>query len=62
MKVSVDFDLCDLNAVCMGICPEVFDVQGNELHVLQEEPGEELRESVKDAEDACPTLAITVSD
>jgi ferredoxin len=62
MKVSVDFDTCDENAVCMGICPEVFDVQDDGLHVLQEEPGDDLREKVKDAERSCPTQAITVQD
>lgn len=62
MKVSVDFDACEENAVCMGVCPEVFDVQDDGLHVLQEEPSDDLREKVKEAERACPTQAITVQD
>ena len=39
MRVVVDFDLCESNAVCMGIAPEVFEVRDDDfLYVLQEEP------------------------
>ena len=45
MKVVVDFDLCESNAVCMGIAPEVFEVRDDDfLYVLQEEPPPELHE------------------
>ena len=38
-KVVVDFDLCESNAICMGIVPEVFEVRDdNFLYVLQENP------------------------
>ena len=50
MKVSVDLDTCDGNGVCMSICHEVFDVQEDGLHVLQEEPSEELRQQLIGAE------------
>ena len=44
MRVVVDFDLCESNAVCMGIAPEVFEVRDDDfLYVLQEEPDESLR-------------------
>jgi ferredoxin len=62
MKVVVDFDLCEENAVCMGLCPQVFDVQDDGLHVLQDEPPEELRAQVQEAEQSCPTQAITIED
>ncbi len=63
MKVVVDFDTCDGNAVCMSICPEVFEVKDDGyLYVLQEQPGEELRQKVKGAETSCPTQAITIED
>ncbi|MEY2401278.1 MAG: ferredoxin, partial [Ilumatobacteraceae bacterium] len=46
---------------CMQVCPEVFEVRSDGyLYILQEEPGEELRESVMAAADMCPTAAITV--
>ncbi|HZU48740.1 MAG TPA: ferredoxin [Mycobacterium sp.] len=63
MKVFVDFDTCDGNAVCMSICPEVFELgDDGYLHVLQEEPGEDLRDKLKGAEVSCPTQAITIQD
>lgn len=62
MKVLVDFDTCDANGVCMSICPEVFEVQDDGLHLLQEEPSEALRDKLKGAEVSCPAQAITVRD
>ena len=61
MKVSVDFDRCDSNAVCMGIAPEVFEVRDdNFLYVLDDQPPQELRSAVEEAARSCPTGAITV--
>jgi ferredoxin len=62
MKVSVDLDTCDGNGVCMSICHEVFDVQEDGLHLLQEEPDSDLRQQLIGAAVSCPTQAITVED
>ncbi|ORW08262.1 ferredoxin [Mycobacterium kyorinense] len=62
MKVSVDLDTCDGNGVCMSLCHEVFDVREDGLHLLQDEPRDELRGQLKAAEVSCPTQAITVED
>ena len=63
MRVVVDFDLCQSNAVCQGIAPQVFEVRDDGfLYILQEEPPEELRAKVEDAARACPTQAITIED
>ncbi len=60
-KVVVDFDLCESNAICMGIAPEVFEVRDDDfLYVLQEEPPEELRGKVEEAARRCPKQAITI--
>jgi len=61
MRVVVDFDLCESNAVCMSIAPEVFEVRDdNFLYILQEEPPEELRPKVEEAVRRCPRQAISV--
>ena len=63
MKVKVDFDLCEANALCMGACPEVFELtDDDELIILIEEPDESLRFKVEEAAQLCPRLAITVED
>ncbi|WP_436793140.1 ferredoxin [Actinospongicola halichondriae] len=62
-KVVVDFDLCESNAICMGVAPEVFEVRDDDfLYVLQEEPGPDLREKVEEAVRRCPKQAISIAD
>ncbi|HEX2574912.1 MAG TPA: ferredoxin [Aquihabitans sp.] len=61
MRVVVDFDLCESNAVCMNIAPEVFEVRDDDfLYVLQEEPDESLRAKVTEAVARCPKQAIAL--
>jgi ferredoxin len=63
MRVIVDYDLCESNALCMATAPEVFEVRDDDLlYVLQEEPPEELREKVQEAARSCPKVAITIVD
>jgi len=63
MRVIVDFDLCESNALCMAAAPEVFEVRDDDLlYVLQEEPPEELRDKVNEAARSCPKVAITIVD
>jgi ferredoxin len=63
MRVVVDFDLCESNALCMGIAPEVFEVRDDDfLYVLDEHPPEEMRERLMEAVRACPKNAISIED
>jgi ferredoxin len=63
MKIVVDFDLCQSNAVCMGVAPEVFEVRDDGfLYILDETPPEEKRSKMDEAVRLCPTGAITVVD
>jgi len=62
-KVVVDFDVCESNAVCMGIAPEVFEVRDDDfLYILDETPPDALRDKVDEAARRCPKAAITVVD
>jgi ferredoxin len=61
MKVAVDFDLCESNAVCMGIVPEVFEVREDDfLYILDENPPEALRSRLEQAAASCPRAAISL--
>ncbi len=61
MKVVVNYDLCESNAVCMAVAPEVFEVRDDDfLYVLDEEPAEALRDKVEEAARRCPKQAITI--
>jgi ferredoxin len=63
MRVVVDFDVCESNAVCMAIAPEVFEVRDDDfLYVLLDEPPEELRDKVEEAVRRCPKQAIRLED
>ena len=63
MRVKVDFDLCESNAVCMAIAPEVFEVRDDDfLYVLDETPGEDRRPAVQEAVDRCPKQAIAIAE
>ena len=61
MKIVVDYDVCESNAVCMAVAPEVFEVRDDDfLYVLDENPPEALREKVEEAVRRCPKQAITL--
>ena len=62
-RVVVDLDECEANAVCVGIAPEMFDLDDDEqLHILIEEPDGELAERARTAVDSCPKRALFVKD
>ena len=61
MKVTVDLDRCEANAICMGLAPEVFHLDDDDnLHLLQENPPEELRQQVEQSVLRCPKQAIAL--
>ncbi|MGE0216067.1 ferredoxin [Mycolicibacterium sp.] len=62
-KIEVDFGLCESNAVCMGIIPEVFQVDDDDyLHVLQDEVTAENEAQIREAVRQCPRQAISIVD
>ena len=63
MKIVVDLDLCEANAVCVQQAPEVFHVDENDyLEILQESPPEKLREKVEAAVRLCPRQALSLEE
>jgi ferredoxin len=63
MRVVVDFDKCQSNAVCMDVAPEIFEVRDdNFLYILDERPPEALRPKLEEAVRRCPTQAISIEE
>ena len=63
MRVIVDWDLCESNALCMREAPEVFEGRDDDnLYILQEHPDESLRPRVEEAVRMCPKQAISIED
>lgn len=61
MKIVVDFDLCESNAICMQIAPDVFEVRDDDfLYILDENPDEGDRARMEECVQRCPKQAITL--
>ena len=63
VRVIVDQDRCEGNAVCMKIAPEVFLVADDDrVRVLVERPPEALRSRIEAAVRRCPRQALAILD
>jgi ferredoxin len=63
MRVVVNLNQCEANALCMGEAPEVFDLNDNdELTLLTEYPDESQRQRVEAAVRQCPRQAISIEE
>lgn len=61
MKIKIDYDLCEGNAVCMKVAPEVFLVDdSDQARLIDPDPREELRPKVEAAIRRCPRQAISL--
>jgi ferredoxin len=61
MRVRVDEQLCEGNAVCERVAPAVFRVGDDDRAVvLIERPGADLRDAVEQAVRRCPRQAIAI--
>jgi ferredoxin len=63
MRVSVDLDVCEANGVCVGIAPDVFDLDDDDvLHVLVSEPDADRWDKMREAAARCPKQAIKLTE
>lgn len=59
MRVSVDPELCEANGVCVGLAPNVFTLDEDEmLHI--HEPADDDIERVSKAVSRCPKGALRI--
>lgn len=63
MKVHVDPNICAGFGVCLGLCPEVFELHDDGYAVvLVGVVPEEHEDAVRQAVNQCPSNAISLSD
>jgi len=63
MRVVVNMSQCESNGLCMGVAPEVFLLDDDDLLVvLDETPDESLRDKIAEAVRICPKQAISVEE
>ncbi|MBB5915581.1 ferredoxin [Nocardia transvalensis] len=61
MKVTVDEDRCRGHGICLGACPEVFDLTDDGYaEVTMTDVPVEYEKAVREAEQGCPERAIVV--
>ncbi len=62
MKVQVDASICAGFGVCLGLCPEVFELHDDGYAVVMvAEVPPQVEEAVSLAASQCPANAISVS-
>ena len=64
MRILVDRDLCEGNGRCVVVAPAVFALEedADQVRILIEQPGEELRAAIKAAVASCPRQALALSE
>jgi ferredoxin len=63
MRVHVDRDACEANAICAGLVPEVFEVDDEDvLHINVEDVPAALADAVRHAVRSCPKAALSLDE
>lgn len=60
MQVKVNRDLCEANAVCVGLAPEVFDLDDDEVLHITQPTSDAVEQRVLKAIDRCPKNALSI--
>ena len=60
-EVVVDYDLCEANGICVGVAPEVFDLDDeDDLHLLVTEVTPHNESRIRQAAESCPRTALRI--
>jgi ferredoxin len=62
MKITADLTKCLGYANCSAEAPEVYDLEGAYVKILQPEPGPELQDAARFGARQCPVRALTIKD
>lgn len=63
MKAIVDRDACISCSLCATICPEVFEMDDEDIAVVIADPvPSDQADSAREAAESCPTDAISIEE
>lgn len=63
VRIKVDRDLCESNAVCVKTAPDMFRIDENDtMQILVERPGNDQMEKARAAVRRCPRHALSLVD
>ena len=61
MKVKIDRDLCSSDGICAELCPEVFEMDDEDIAtVIVDEVPPDSEDCVRDAVESCPESCIEI--
>jgi len=61
LKIKVDFDLCESNAMCEALAPDIFQLDDDDfLQLTTDQVTPENEQRVRQAAAACPRNAISL--
>lgn len=63
MKAHIDREACIGCGLCNSICPEVFEMDDEDIAIVIANPiPEDAKDSAQEAADSCPTDAISIEE
>lgn len=63
MKAIVDRDLCAGCGVCVDECPEVFEMDDEDIAIVKADPvPEDVEDTCRDSAENCPSEAILIEE
>jgi ferredoxin len=62
MKVKIDPELCTGDEVCVQLCPDVFEMEGDKAIVKIADVPTDLQDGVRESADSCPSEAIIIEE
>ncbi len=63
MKVKVDKELCSGDGICVDLCPQVFEMNDDDIaEVIVDVVPEDLEDDVRDAAESCPEACIEIEE
>ena len=63
MKIHVDYDLCEANAVCVRTAPDIFRVdESDKMRLLVTHPSPDQLDLAKAAVRRCPRRALSLRE
>lgn len=58
MKIVADYDVCEGLGMCESMAHEFFELDDDQMHILDDSPPEERRGEVEAAVASCPVQAL----
>ena len=63
MKAKVDREICSGDGICAELCPEVFEMDDEDLaKVIVDEVPPDAEETCRDAAESCPESCIEIEE